>query len=400
MPDNSERRKRQKATDIRVIVGNPPYSAGQKDENDNAANVSYPELDEKIRATYAARSNATLQRKLYDSYIRAIRWGSDRIGETGGVMAYVSGSGWIERGFADGMRMCLAEEFSNLYIFRLRGDIRKNMLSKGRAGEGGNVFGSGSMTGVAISIFVKNPHAEKAGLIKIFDIGDNLSEQQKLLTIRELGSLNSIGNGWSEVVPDSHGDWIDQRDQGFEAFIKIGDKKDKSAIKLFENYSLGIATNRDVWCYNASYEILDENIRGLVDFYMAEMARKKAAGFSGDVSSFVDGDPSKINWTHNLKNDLERGNSLQFNDGRIVVCSYRPFTKVWLYHSRRLNERVYQIPKIYPSDRISNLVIHTSGAGARSGFSVLMTASIPDIQHHDNGQCFPLNVCNSQAPPR
>ncbi|MBW6495938.1 MAG: DEAD/DEAH box helicase family protein, partial [Burkholderiaceae bacterium] len=349
MPDNSERRKRQKATDIRVIVGNPPYSAGQKDENDNAANVSYPGLDEKIRVTYAARSSATLQRKLYDSYIRAIRWGSDRIGDAGGVMAYVSGSGWIERGFADGMRKCLAEEFSNLYIFRLRGDIRKNMLSKGRAGEGGNVFGSGSMTGVAISIFVKNPNAGESGIIRSFDIGDNLAEQQKLSIIRELGSLRGIGNDWIDVVPDSHGDWIDQRAQGFEEFIKIGDKKDKGALQIFENYSLGIATNRDVWCYNSSFGSLEGNVRGLIDFYASEMSRKKASGFAGDISSFVDSDPSRINWTHNLKNDLERGMSLRFNDGRIVVSSYRPFTKLWLY-------------------RLSNLL---SGNSAESGSRIL-----------------------------
>ena len=191
MPDNSERRKRQKATDIRVIVGNPPYSTGQRSENDNASNVTYQGLDGKIRSTYAARSNATLRRNLYDSYIRAIRWGSDRIGKNGGVMAYVSGSAWIERGFADGMRKCLTEEFSNLYVFHLRGDIRKNMLSKGRAGEGGNVFGSGSMTGVAITLFVKNPNASEHGRIHFFDIGDNLSEKEKLAMIRDLGSIRA-----------------------------------------------------------------------------------------------------------------------------------------------------------------------------------------------------------------
>ena len=141
MPDNSERRKRQKATDIRVIVGNPPYSVGQGSASDHNMNVSYPQLDGRIRDTYASRSEQTSVKGLYDSYIRAIRWGSDRIGSAGGVMAFIAGSGWIERQFADGMRKCLAEEFSNIYLLHLRGDIRKNMLSKGRAGEGGNVFG-------------------------------------------------------------------------------------------------------------------------------------------------------------------------------------------------------------------------------------------------------------------
>ena len=162
MKDNSDRRERQKETDIRVIIGNPPYSAGQRSENDNAKNVAYAGLDQKIRETYARRSKATNQNFLYDSYIRAIRWGSDRLGNVG-IMAYVSGSAWIERVFADGMRKCLVDEFSSVHVFHLRGDVRKNMLSGGRAGEGENVFGQGTMTGVAISVFVKNPDAAERG---------------------------------------------------------------------------------------------------------------------------------------------------------------------------------------------------------------------------------------------
>ncbi|UOA34411.1 hypothetical protein DSM110093_04247 (plasmid) [Sulfitobacter sp. DSM 110093] len=392
MPDNSERRKRQKATDIRVIVGNPPYSTGQRSENDNAANVSYPGLDEKIRSTYAARSKATLQRNLYDSYIRAIRWGSDRIGKAGGVMAYVSGSGWIERGFADGMRKCLAEEFSNLYVFHLRGDIRKNMLSKGRAGEGGNVFGSGSMTGVAISVFVKNPDAEKTGEIKVFDIGDNLQEREKLAAISSLGSLQGIGESWKEVVPDDHGDWLNQRDTSFDAFIRIGEKKDKSVEKVFENFSLGVVTNRDAWCYNFGKQKLEKNIKEHIDFYNSELRRKRSSGFDGSVDDFIDTDPERISWTRALKGDLKKEKPLDFSDGEIVISQYRPFSRQWMYYGRRLNEMVYQMPRIFPNGSVKNRVIHTSGSGARSGFSVLMTEKLPDIQHHDNGQCFPLKV--------
>ena len=140
-------------------MGNPPYSSGQKSANDNAQNVAYPLLDKRIGETYVEHSKATLQRNLYDSYIRAIRWGSDRLGDAG-IMAYVSGSAWIERSFADGLRKCLADEYTNLYVFSLRGDIRKNMLSSGSAKEGGNVFRSGSMTGIAIVLCVKNPAAD------------------------------------------------------------------------------------------------------------------------------------------------------------------------------------------------------------------------------------------------
>ncbi len=207
MVDNSARRTRQKELDIRVIMGNPPYSSGQTSANDKNANVAYPSLDEKISQTYAANSTATSTKNLMDSYVRAIRWGCDRIGDSG-VMAYVSGSAWIERSFADGMRKCLADEFSNLYVFHLRGDIRKNMLSKGLAKEGDNIFGSASMTGIAISIFVKNPNAKEHGQISYHDIGDDLSEDQKLEIISTFESLNGIttADGWLDIVPDKHSD--------------------------------------------------------------------------------------------------------------------------------------------------------------------------------------------------
>ena len=209
MQDNSDRRKRQKDTEIKVIVGNPPYSVGQKSQNENAKNIGYPKLDARIGKTYARHSAAILQRNLYDNYIRAIRWGSDRIGDAG-VMAYVSGSAWIDRSFADGLRKCLAEEFSSLYIFSLRGDIRKNILSGGKAKEGGNVFGSGSMTGVSITLFVKNVEAGTGGNIYFRDIGDDIDQRGKLKIIQELGSVQGIAqrSGWRNIQPDENHDWL------------------------------------------------------------------------------------------------------------------------------------------------------------------------------------------------
>ena len=179
LEDNSARRKRQKDLDIRVIVGNPPYSVGQKSENDNNDNVEYPSLDARIRSTYAEHSKATLTKGLYDSYIRAIRWASDRIGNAG-VIGFITNGGFLEKSAMDGVRKCLTDEFSSIHVFNLRGDIRKNMLSKGRAKEGGNIFGSGSMAGIAISILVKNPDAAAHGQIYYHDVGDDLSKEAKL----------------------------------------------------------------------------------------------------------------------------------------------------------------------------------------------------------------------------
>ena len=232
--DNSQRRIRQKKLkDIRVIMGNPPYSVGQGSANDNAANVKYANLDGKIRDSYAKYSTATNKNALYDSYIRAIKWASDRIGDCG-VVAYISGSAWIERNFADGLRKCLADEYSDLYIFHLRGDARKNMLSKGAAKEGGNIFGQNSMTGAAISVLVKNPDAKSHGNIHFCNIGEDLKTNEKLAKIVAYDSIEGITRkgDWQNIIPDAYNDWLGQRDSSFDEFIEMGNKKDKSAVTV------------------------------------------------------------------------------------------------------------------------------------------------------------------------
>ena len=395
MPDNSERRKRQKAQDIRVIVGNPPYSAKQRNQNDDARNVAYPDLDGRIGDSYVAKSKATNQRNLYDSYIRAIRWGSDRLEEAGGgVMAYVSGSSWVERGFADGMRKCLTDEFSSIHVFHLRGDIRKNMLSKGRAGEGENVFGQGSMTGIAITIFVKNPKATDRRRILFHDIGHGLDRASKLGIIRRIGSKSNIAaaGGWTEIIPDQYGDWLDQRDRSFDAFIRIGEKKNKSALKLFETFSQGILTSRDAWCYNASRASVVQNIRCTIDVYSKHLSRRPAEGYPDRIEDFITSDKKQISWSRSLKGDLSKGMSLSFREEAIVPSAYRPFTRQFLYYDRLLDEVVHQMPRIFPTGREENRVICAAGVGARSGFSCLMVNCLPDFQTADNGQCFPLRI--------
>ncbi len=401
LPVNSERRKRQVDLDIRVIMSNPPYSAGQKSANDNAKNVVYPSLDRRIRETYARNSTATLQRKLYDSYIRAIRWGSDQIGDAG-VMAYVSGSAWIERAFADSMRKCLAEEFTNLYVFSLRGDIRKNMLSSGAAKEGENIFESGSMNGIAITLFVKNPAADTHGNICFHDIGDDLSRKEKLNIIRLFGSVNGIigQDGWQTLEPDENHDWLNQTTSDFDRFLMLGDKKNKVATPMFRNYSLGVATNRDLWCYNASKYVLESNIKSMIAFYHAERERyhQTPENARPDVATFIVSDPKKISWTRALKQDLKQDNALTFAEGEVLVSAYRPFTKQWMYYGRRLNEMVLQMPKIFPNGTAENRVICVTGKGSRSGFSALMCDTLPDLNLLEAGaQCFPLKLYEETA---
>ncbi|MCF7554538.1 DEAD/DEAH box helicase [Pseudomonas petrae] len=401
LEDNSARRKRQKDLDIRVIVGNPPYSVGQKSENDNNDNVEYPSLDARIRCTYADRSKATLTKGLYDSYIRAIRWASDRIGNAG-VIGYVTNGGFLEKSAMDGVRKCLAEEFSCIHVFNLRGDIRKNMLSKGRAKEGGNIFGSGSMAGIAISILVKNPDATAHGQIYYHDVGDDLSKEEKLERIAGYVSVSGIAD-WQPISPDGHGDWLKQRDNSFSQFIVLGDKRGEGP-KLFDNYSQGILTARDAWAYNASVAKLEANVTSMISFYNAELKRFNAAhptldkkGREAILDSFIDTNPQRISWTHNVKQELAKDRAFEFEATSLTPSLYRPFTKQWIYYNRTLNERVYQMPRIFPQVGVENVVICVSGIGARTGFSAFVANLPPNFDNLEKGQCFPLYLYDEAA---
>ncbi|WP_231600324.1 DEAD/DEAH box helicase [Stutzerimonas frequens] len=402
LEDNSARRKRQKDLDIRVIVGNPPYSIGQKSENDNNDNVEYPSLDARIRDTYAARSRAMLSKGLYDSYIRAIRWASDRIGSAG-VIGFVTNGGFLEKSAMDGVRKCLAEEFSSIHVFNLRGDIRKNMLSKGRAKEGGNVFGGGSMAGIAISVLVKNPDASAHGQIYYHDVGDDLSKEDKLEQIASSASVVGIEQ-WQQIIPDEHGDWLKQRDNSFSEYIVLGDKK-STAPKLFDNFSLGVVTNRDAWAYNSSQSKLATNMTSMIGFYNAEVKRFNAAHPGLDtktrqaqVDGFIDNDPTRISWTRALKQDLGKDRSYAFEADCLVPGLYRPFTKQWLYFNRRFNEMVYQMPRIFPEAGAENLVITMTATGSRNGFSSFISKNIVDLNSMEAGaQCFPLYLYDEAA---
>ncbi|MBS4010252.1 MAG: DEAD/DEAH box helicase, partial [Roseovarius sp.] len=391
MPDNSERRKRQKATDIRVIVGNPPYSAGQGSANDNNANVAYPTLDGRIRDTYAARSTATLKNSLYDSYIRAFRWASDRIGDAG-VMAYVTNAGWVDGNAADGMRACLAEEFSDLYIFHLRGNQRTSGELSRR--EGGKIFGSGSRAPIAISVLVKNPDAVKRGRIHFHDIGDYLDQKEKLAIIRDFAGIGGIAKaeGWSLIQPDEHNDWLSQRDGSFDAFIKIGDKKDKANKGLFESYSSGLKTNRDAWCFNYSAQELAENMQKTISVYNDQVSRySKDEDSDIGVRQFVTSDATKISWDYAQYIGVERGLRIEFEQESIVPSIYRPFMREWAYFNRSFNNRVYQMPKIFPHTNDGNLAISVSGVGAKN-FTSIMVDSLPCLDMVEKGQCFPLKL--------
>ncbi len=408
MADNSTRRTRQKALDIRVIVGNPPYSSGQTSANDNAANVSYPKLDGRIRQTYAHRSRATLKNSLYDSYIRAIRWASDRIGDAG-VVAYVSNAGWIDGNSTDGLRKCLADEFSSVHIFHLRGNQRTSGDRSKR--EGGKIFGGGSRAPVAIMLLVKNPDSPTHGQIHFHDVGEYLTREEKLAAVERFGSMSGIqkSGGWKSIVPDEHGDWLGQRDSSFEAFFSLGDKKGGKSV-MFERYSGGVSTGRDAWVYNASREEVIANMDRMISTYNSDADRFSAVyGESSRqekidaVESFVESDAGRISWTRTLKGDVVKGKRHTLDSDCLAPVAYRPFMRSWLYYSRSLNEMVLQMPRIFPLDAptVENRIISVPAPGNVTPFSTLMTNSICDLSitaAKAGTQCFPLYIYGDDAP--
>ena len=352
--DNSARRTRQKQLDIRVIIGNPPYSVGQTSANDNNRNVAYPHLDERIRATYGARSAATSSKPLYDSYIRAIRWASDRVGDRG-VIGFVTNGGFLDASTADGLRRCLQEEFSSVHVFHLRGNQRTSGERSRR--EGGKVFGSGSRAPVAITLLVKDRDAAHHGSIRFRDVGDYLTREQKLDELRRYRSVAGVSaeNGWTMIEPDEHGDWLSQRDDSFSEFLAFGSKTSDEPV-LFETYSLGVATARDAWAYNPSRTALAASMSRMIDVYNDERRRFHAtpradamAARLAAVDRTVDADPTRISWTRALKQSLARDKGVRFDPTTIVRSLYRPFSPQWLCFDRDLNDMVYLMPRLFPS---------------------------------------------------
>ncbi len=382
LPQNSERVQAQQNAPIQVIIGNPPYSVGQKSANDDAQNQSYPKLEQRIAATYAAHSDKTNKNALYDSYIKAFRWASDRLDKQhGGIIAFVSNGYWLDGNAMDGFRKSLEAEFSAIYVFNLRGNQRTSGETSRR--EGGKIFGSGSRTPIAITVLVKKPGHTGKAIIQYHDIGDYLSREEKLAIIAQKRSILNPAMNWTQLRPNAHGDWLNQRNDIFGSFIPLGDKDNKDNKQTFfvPYYSSGVKTQRDAWCYNFSYKKLHQNIQSTIDYYNSMVE-------SGRDTPLLDA--SKISWSANLQTAFSKKREIKFEEKDSQICLYRPFNRLNIYFNRDLNERLYQMPKLFPTSETKNLVICIAGVGAQRDFSSLITEALPDLHTLQTGQCFPL----------
>ncbi len=383
LPDNSQRRTKQKERKIQIIIGNPPYSAGQTSANDDASNNSYPNLDKRIEETYARNSSATTKKSLYDSYIRAFRWASDRISEKG-VIGFVTNGSWIESNATDGFRKSLNEEFSSIYVFHLRGNQRTQGERSRK--EGGKIFGSGSRAPIAITILVKNKNSQNKNKIFFYDIGDYLDRKQKLDRVGQLKSMLEIKrqDKFKNLIPDKDNDWLNQGNKNFFKYPLLGEKSSACNEKIFKNYSLGLNSNRDFWSFNFSKKQLQSNIKRLIENYNDELEK-------GKNYSNVNKDPTKIKWSSSLESKFIRGQKLEFNSQSLRRALYRPFTETFVYYDQDLIHRMGQMPKIFPKSENNNLVIGVTGVGSQD-FSCLMSKIPPSLDFLSKSQCFPLRL--------
>lgn len=385
-PENNERAEAQKALDIRVVIGNPPYSKGQESGNDNNQNLSYPTLDSKIAATYAARSTAQNKNNLYDSYIRAIRWASDRVGDRG-IVSFVSNGGFIDGNTADGLRKSFAAEFNSIYVFNLRGNART--AGEQRRKEKDNVFGQGTRTTAAIYLLIKNPDGPTLGKVFYRDIGDYLTREQKLEAVRSARSYTGID--WIPITPNAEGDWVNQRNAEFESFTLLAskDKSDSREPRVLTTYSRGLATARDAWVYNYSRLALEQNVKRMIEFHNQQVDEARVAREAGLAWNRND-DAGKISWNRADESSLRRGKMLKFDSDRIRTSVYRPFSKQKVYFDRGLNDMVYQLDRAFPSAETDNWGFYLNGVHATSEFAVLALDALPCLDiYGKGGQFFP-----------
>lgn len=376
--ENSERVLRQQEAPITVIIGNPPYSAGQKNANDDNQNEHYPTLENRVRETYVSKSEANLNTSLYDSYIEAFRWASDRIGDEG-VVCFVTNAGWLRSDAGAGVRRCFSEEFSSIYVFDLLGNQRTQGEESRR--QGGKVFGSGSRAPIAITMLVKNPVSSERGTIHYHCVGEYLTQEEKLTAV---AFFRDRDPKWETLEQDRHGDWLDQRDEGWYEYAPMGvaDGSKKTPYGTWSIWSNGIKTNQDSWVWNFDYRRLSKNTKALIDRTNEERLRT-----DGDVSQLVM-NRSLYSWTDFMKAHVSHGVELEHHNDSLVMGMYRPFCKQWNYFDACLIQRVYLQPKLFPLIRpnecAENVVIDT---GERGTF---ISNLLPDLELNHHGQCFPL----------
>ncbi|GHP79026.1 helicase [Helicobacter pylori] len=397
LEENKEIKSTIEKQNIRVIIGNPPYSSGAKSQNDNNQNLSRPKLEKLVYEKYGQNSTAKVGKTTRDTFIQSIYMASELLKDKG-VVGFVVNGGFIDSKSADGFRKCVAKEFSHLYVLNLRGNARTSGEERKKEGDG--IFDSGSRATIAIIFFVKDARI-KNSTIHYYDIGDYLKREEKLNRLANFSNLDAIP--FETIIPNSKGDWINQREDGFEKLIPLKRDKQRQNPSVFDINSGGVASGHDPWVYNFSPDALSSSVQKCIDTYNADLERfnevfreafkQRTKGVKSDQlykqlnDKEITTDKTKIAWTRALKQEFIKNKNLQeSHKDRIRLALYRPFNKQWLYFDKNLNEEQSQLKKLFPDKDAQNVVINTT----IRNFSALVSDAIPDIHFIGDANAYPL----------
>ncbi|MDR0751831.1 MAG: DEAD/DEAH box helicase family protein [Christensenellaceae bacterium] len=377
---NAQRLTNQRKADIKVIISNPPYAVhGNKDEFSKT--ITYEKLDTNIKKYYVKDSTSKNTKSLYDSYIKAFRWATDRIDDKDGIIAYVTNGSWLRASCNDALRKSFAKEFYKIYVYDLRGDARnKGVL---RQKEGDNVFGEGSRAPIAITLLVKKKGCNGNAQIHYCDIGDYLKREAKFKALTDARSF--LSNTMPEMVilnPNEHGDWLKERKPAFKEFYPLAPNKPSKFIgdanSIFAAFTLGITSSRDDWVLAYSKHSLETKMRATIDYYNKQV----------DLG-VINKKDKNINWDDVLKRYANQNKKFSYDTKDIRLYAYRPFCKNLLYFSQIFNQRTRMFKSLFPTPNTKNLIISMSGISAKSNFSVLISNQITDFGLLEAARCFP-----------
>ncbi|GAA7657164.1 hypothetical protein ckin65_08480 [Helicobacter pylori] len=401
LKENKEIKTTMEKKDIRVIIGNPPYSASQKSQNDNNQNLTHPKLEKWVYETYGKNSTAKVGVTTRDVLIHSIRMASNLLKDKG-VLGFVVNGSFIDSKSTDGFRKCVAQEFSHLYVLNLRGNTRTSGEERKKQGDG--IFDSGSRVTVAVIFFVKDKSVQNS-TIHYYEVGDYLKREAKLNSLAGFENLDSVP--FKEIIPNDKGDWINQRNDDFEKLIPLKrDKKLKIFDSIFDLNSMGVKSGRDPWVYNFSQKRLMQSVQNCIDTYNADLKRfneryreafkqriqgvKASDRYRHLNNQEITTDKTKIAWVQNLKMQLIKGKKLDdFSQEKISVSLYRPFNKQYFYYERELAWSFCSMKKIFPDKSARNVVINI-GVGNGKDFSALVSDFISDSGLISNNQAYPL----------
>ncbi len=399
--DNTERVQREKDADIMVVIGNPPYNVGQKNQNDNNKNRPYPVIDQRIRETYAKSSRASNKNALSDAYVKFFRWATDRLQGHDGIVCYVSNNSLIDQIAFDGMRKHLLQDFTRIYHLDLHGNVRQNPKLSGTTH---NVFGIQVGVGITIAIRNSQHHTRE---IYYYRVPEFWRKTEKLAFLTQVVDFTKVE--WQILQPDKYYNWLTEGLRiEFALFQPLGNKEtkgnqDTNSVTIFKNYGRGVATCRDDWAYNYDRAKLMAKIKNFIEVYNAEVDHWRRRGNSNiTIDAFVTYEDTKIKWSRDLKLDLQRGHYAEFSETKVRTSMYRPFCKRWLFFDRVLNEEVYQFPHTFPNKQseLDNAVICLSGIGSSKPFHCLAVNCIPDLHLTGDAQCFPYYTYNEDGTNR